>query len=140
MNENFIINTDRLRNHKELKLKIDMSVPCDFLEIDEPGLDFNGIVEIKGETYIVDDQLILLLDAVVPFNMVCKICNGDAALTVQINNFYHVEDLTVLKKHYFDFGKVLREEILVAVPKYPECSGGNCPEREFMNQYIRTEK
>lgn len=140
IDEKFIINTDRLRKNKELKFKIDMSVPSDFLDVDEPELGFGEIIDIEGETYIVDDQLILHLDVVVPFALVCKVCNGDAAVLVKIHNFYHVEDLKGMKSPFFDFSKILREEILLEVPRFPECNGGNCPEREFINQYIERKK
>lgn len=136
IDQKFIINTDRLRKSKDLKLKIEISAPSDFLDVTEPELDFGNQINIKGEAYIVDDQLVLQFEVVVPLILVCKVCNGDASIVRKIDNFYHVEDLKMLKSPHFDFGKVLREEILLEIPRYPECNGGSCPEREFINKYI----
>lgn len=140
LDQNFIINVDRLRKNKDQKLKIEMSVSPEFLDVEEPELDFGEHIQIIGEAYLVDDQLVVHLDALVPLILVCKVCNGDASVMIKVNNFYHVEDLTALKSPYFDFSKVLREEILLEVPRFSECNEGNCPEREFMNQYLERKK
>ena len=112
----------------------------DFLNIDESELHFGPQVDIRGEAYVVEDQLILHLDLIVPVVSICTICSGDAALTIDINNLYHIEDIKKLKTTIFDFSSVLRQEILLEVPRYAECRGGNCPDREAMKGYLVPKK
>lgn len=138
MNEDFLINVDQLR--KKGNLNLDLALSSDFLGIDQEGVHFDSPVDIQGEAYIVDDRLILHLDLVVPATVPCTICNGEASVHVKINNFYHIEEIKKLKTTIFDFSKVLREEILLEIPKFAECKDGNCPDREEMKHYLRPNK
>ena len=136
LDQNFIINTDRLRNSKELKVRVDLKIPSDFLEVEDSNLSFSQMVELQGEIYIVDDQLIMHFDVLATVISVCSICNGNADTEIEIKNFYHVEDLKKVKSPYFDYSSVLREEILLEAPQFAECNQGNCPDRELIKPYL----
>lgn len=138
MHEEFLINIDRLR--KKGNLSLNMAVPSNFLEIEGDELQFGAQVDIQGEAYIVDDRLIFHLDLIIPAIVACTICNGDAHRTVKINNLYHIEEISELKSPIFDFSTVLRQEILLEVPKFAECRDGNCPQRETFKAYLGQKK
>lgn len=136
IDQNFIINTDRLRKSKDLKHKVDCIVPSGFLESEEEDISFGDTVSIKGEIYIVDDQLILHFNVGAVAMSACNICTGEAKTPIEINDFYHLEDLTQIKGPYFDFSTVLRDEIFLEVPQFTECNGGTCPDRELIKPYL----
>ncbi len=136
LDQDFIINTDRLRNSKELKVRVDLKIPSNFLEVEDSELSFRQMVELQGEIYIVDDQLILHFDVLATVISECSICNRNADTEIKIKNFYHVEDLTKIKAPYFDFSSVLREEVLLEAPQFAECNQGSCPDRELIKPYL----
>ncbi len=138
MQDDFLINIDQVR--KSGNLSLNMSVSSDFLNIDESEIHFGPQVDIRGEAYVVDDRLILHLDLIVPAILVCKMCSGDAPITIDINSLYHIEEIKNLKTTIFDFSSVLRQEILLEVPRFAECRGGNCPDRETMKAYLAPKK
>ena len=118
MNEDFLINIDQLR--KTGNLSLNMTLPSDFLELEESELHFGAEIVLQGEAYVVDERLILHLDMIVPAILVCTICSGDAHKDVKIDNFYHVEETKKLKSTIYDFSNVLRQEILLEVPQFAE--------------------
>ncbi len=138
MRSEFVINTDRLRDGK--KLEIDCKVLSQFLATEEHGPRFEGPIALSGSAYIADHQLILNLHIQAPAVLSCSICNDEASVPINIQNFYHVEDLKELRGAIFDYGQVLREEILLEIPQFTECNQGDCPERKHINNYLEREK
>lgn len=136
LDQNFIINTDRLRKSKELKVKVNFKASSDFLRLEESDVDFGETVEVQGEVYIVDDQLIIHFDVLATVVSACRVCNGNAEAEIRIKSLYHAEDLSEIRGPYFDFGAVLREEILLELPRFVECNQGSCPERELIKPYL----
>lgn len=136
VDQNFVVNIDRLKKSKESKVKIDLKVLSSALDLDDPEIAFEHPIQIKGELYIADDKLVMHFDVETIAITNCTICNGDAPSHININNFYHIEDLKDLKKPHYDFSSLIREEILIETPRYAECSGGNCPEREIIKCYL----
>ena len=136
LDQNFIINTDRLRKSKELKVKVNFKASSDFLKLEESEIEFGEAVEVQGEVYIVDDQLIIHFDVLATVVSACRVCNGNAEAEIRIKDLYHAEDLNEVKGPYFDFGAVLREEILLELPRFVECNQGSCPERELIKPYL----
>jgi hypothetical protein len=51
-------------------------------------------------------------------------------------DFYHTELLSEIPSAIFDFRAVLREALLIEVPKTIECRGGKCPERATIAPYL----
>ncbi len=136
--EDFLINLDRLK--KKDTLSLDQVVPSAFLDLGEHEIQFGDEINLRGEAYVVDERLVLHLDVLVPVVLTCTICNGEIPQNIVVNNLYHVEEISDLKSPIFDFSSVLRQEILLEVPRFSECQNGNCPERETLKAYLGTKK
>lgn len=124
---------DRLLDGKTEK--IEETLKSDFIDIIEAELDFPSPVSVQGKTYIAEDHLIIQLkiktDALIP----CSICNKSVKVPIEIEKFYHTEELSEIKGQVYDFTSPLREGILLEVPTYVECMG-KCPEREKIKKYL----
>lgn len=135
MMEQFQILIDRLKGGKIQKIegKFDPS----FLEIDEKDLRFPAPVEVKGEVYLADDELILRLKAKVKALLPCAICNQMVETELKVENMTHAEPVSEITSHVFDFRELLREDLLIELPKVVECNQGKCPERSVVAPYLR---
>jgi uncharacterized metal-binding protein YceD (DUF177 family) len=122
------------------KRKIKESLDPSFFELQENELQFKSIVEVKGETYLSESDLVVHLRAQTQALMPCAICNEDVTFPLEVHDFYHVENLDQIKDGIFNYGKPLREALLLEVPKYVECNRGKCPERSTIAPYMKGEK
>jgi uncharacterized metal-binding protein YceD (DUF177 family) len=136
MSDPFIICIDRLKNGAVQKL--DSVFPSDFIDVDEPDLHFHDAVQVKGEAYLTDDDLVLHFSASTIARMKCCVCNQTVPFTISVKGFYHTAPLSEIRDPLFDFRSVLREALLIELPKVTECKG-NCPERESMRPYLHQE-
>jgi uncharacterized metal-binding protein YceD (DUF177 family) len=130
----FVISLDRLKNG--VVQKINTSLSPELFELQEPELAFLDPVQVLGEAYLTDEDLVLHLNASTIARMPCSICNRMIPITLSIENFYHTEHLNELKTPLFDFRSVLRENLLIELPHVVECAGG-CPERAALSQHLR---
>lgn len=138
MNDQFLILIDRLKGGRTEKIADSFS-PA-FLEIEENDLKFDEPVLVKGEVYISEDQLILHLFASTNAIMPCSICNEMFKTNLKIENFYHTVPIEEIPSAIFDFREILREALLLELPKFAECSQGKCPSRASIKSYLRSEK
>lgn len=120
--------------------KIDEDLPPAFLEMDEPGLTFKKPVAVRGWAEVSDRMLILQLSVQTEVLMPCAICNEDVSIKIDIPGFYHTEKLSSIRTGYFSFKELLREEIILMIPKKVECRLEGCPEREAMAHYLSNKK
>ncbi len=134
MSEPFIISIDRL--NEGVVQKINVSLRSDFFEVNEPDLSFNDLVEVSGEAYLTDEDLVLHLSASTIAQIPCSICNRTVPFQLAIKGYYHAEPLTDIRTGLFDYRGVLREALLIELPKAAECRGG-CPERAMIAPYLR---
>lgn len=132
MFEQFKINIDRLRGGKIEKIK--GPFPPDFLDVEEDELKFRSPVEVEGECYITEEDLIVHLTASTVALMPCKICNEMSEVKISTTDFYDNIPLNDLTN--YDFGLALREALLIEVPGITECNGGHCPSRESLKQFL----
>jgi uncharacterized metal-binding protein YceD (DUF177 family) len=136
MQEVFKIWVDRLgEGHVQ---KIDGSFDPLFLEIDERELKFPEPVQVTGEAYLADQHLVIHLKARTKATLPCAICNQMMDMELKIENFYHSEAIEEIPSAVFDFAAPLREALLIELPHYFECRGGNCLERESLAPYLRS--
>lgn len=135
MIKNLVVYVDRLKDGQTLV--IEEKISSDFLDIHESELSFPSPVTIQGKTYLADDHLVVQLSLHTTFVMPCSICNENTASPVDIKNFYHVEPLEEIKGQIFDYTELLREAILLQIPAFIECNGGNCPERNSLNTFLK---
>ena len=134
MSDPFVITIDRLT--EGATQKIEGTVSPDFLEVNEPDLRFTDPIKISGEAYLADDELVIHLNASTLAQMPCSICNQMVHFPLDVKSFYHAEPLSNIQGVFFDFRTLLREALLIELPKVAECSGG-CPEREILTPYLR---
>lgn len=136
MQEVFKIWIDRLGEGNVQK--IDGSFDPAFLEIEEKELQFHAPVRVVGEAYLADQHLIIHLRAQTKATLPCAICNQMIDMDLKVENFYHSEAITEIPSAVFDLSAPLREALLIELPKYLECNGGNCPERVNLAPYLRS--
>jgi uncharacterized metal-binding protein YceD (DUF177 family) len=133
MEDRFKIYVEQLREGNVEKIK--EVIPPDFLDIEDESLRFASPVELKGEAYIADNELVLHWDIETKALIPCSICNEPVEVEVNISNFYYCEPLSEIKTGIYDFSGLLRETILLEAPLFAEC-GGNCPQRKEYDQFL----
>lgn len=134
MSDAFILYIDRLKG--EAVQKLGMLLSPEFFDIHESDLLFEDPVEVSGEAYLVEEELIIHMNASTTARMPCSICNQMLPITLSIKNFYHAEPLSSIKSGLFDLREPLREALLIELPKTVECPGG-CKERESIAPYLK---
>jgi uncharacterized metal-binding protein YceD (DUF177 family) len=117
--------------------KINQTIPPDFLDVQEEELSFPEKVDLAGEAYLAEDHLIVHLRVKTTALLPCSICNAPVAVPLALAEFYLSEALNELKGPIFDLTFPLREAILLEIPAFAECNGGNCPERKNLAPYLK---
>lgn len=135
MTEALKIYIDRLQKGEHLTIK--EKVPPDFLDIHESELHFPGPVLLEGQAYLASDHLIVQLAIKTDAEVPCSICNNFFKLSIDIPDFYHAEPIENIPGKIFDFSEPAREAILLKIPQFAECHGGQCPERSSIQKYIK---
>lgn len=137
MSEQFKIFIDRLRGGQTQKIE-ERFDPA-FLGPNEPELCFDRSVQVKGEIYISDAHLVIHLKAQTKISMPCAVCNQMIDVDLKADKFYHLVPLEEIGNAVFDYGELLREALLIELPKRVECNG-NCFERAKLKPFLRQEK
>lgn len=137
MKDQFKIYIDRLRGGEEEHFEKDVS--SDFLDIQESELHFFCPIQIKGVSYLANDQLILKLGVQTKAQMPCSICNQMSDISISIPSIYFTIDIVEIKDKIFDFSTLLRDSILLEVPHFTECNEKNCPERKKIDLFLKKE-
>jgi len=135
MDDQFKIFVEQLREGKEQQIQ--ESLAPDFLDVQDEDLTFDRPVELKGVTYLAEDELILHWDIHTTAKIPCSICNDQVEVPVDITNFYASEALEEIKTGIYNFKDLLRETILLEVPPFVECHGGSCPKRKEFDKYLK---
>lgn len=136
--DTFKIFAHRLKDGQQEKIEESLS-PA-FLDIREVDLEFNGPVLVNGWAELSDKTLILRLEIEAEASMPCDICNKSVQVKISIPHFYHTEDPENIRSGVFNFKELLREEILLMIPKKVECCPEGCPERELVAEYLAKKK
>lgn len=137
MSEALRIYVDRLKN--QASETINESVPPDFIGVNEKDLRFTDPVDVTGEAYLAQDELILKLNVSTVAQMPCAICNQPTAIPIDIE-LTNAEPIHGLKRGYFDLGDMIREAVLLDVPLVVECHDGQCPARSEMEPFLKKKK
>lgn len=136
MNEQLKIFTEQLRDGR--KEKIDVVLSPDFLDLSEEEIQTPSEVRVQGEAYCLDDLLMLSLDVATEIEMSCSICNTDTRILLQNKNILLSMPLSELPSTIFDYTDLLREEIIMLIPQFVECTQGSCPQRKELQPYLKT--
>src|SRR5579871_861362 len=126
--ENLKIYIDRLKGGQTQK--IDETLSPEFLDIGEEELFFDKPVQLKGETYLANEHLIIHLNIETTACLPCSVCNDPVHVPIVIKNIYLTEPISEIKGAMFDLANEVRESILLQTPLFSECHNGKCPERE----------
>lgn len=135
MSNGSIIAIDHLRDGK--REKIEGSFSPDFLKTNEQELDFSAPVQVDGEAYLTDEDLVLHLSAKTSVKMPCVICNEMTEVELKLSHFYHTVSLKEFREPFFDWKEPLREELFIELPQYVECNRGKCPQRPQIASYLK---
>lgn len=135
MDNPFVIQIDTLKGGSVKKFNASFS--SDFLDVNESDLCFKDKVQVSGETYLTDEDLVIHFNASTFAQIPCSICNRWVSLPLSVNGFYHTEPLTEIPGVIFDFRSIIREALLVELPKIAECNG-NCSERKDLSSYLHS--
>jgi uncharacterized metal-binding protein YceD (DUF177 family) len=134
MSDAFIIYIARLQG--DSVQKIGMILSPAFFDVNEPDLIFQDPVEVSGEVYLAEEELVLHLNASTIARMPCSICNQMPPISIALTKFYHTEPLSSMKTGLFDMRAPLREALLLELPITLECPGG-CKERQVLEPFLR---
>jgi uncharacterized metal-binding protein YceD (DUF177 family) len=134
MDEVFKIYVEQLREGRQRTFNevLDPS----FIEIKEDELAFNDPVELKGEAYLAEEELIIHWHVKTKALVPCSICNEKVVVPIEIANFYYSEPLADIKTAIYNFKDLLREIIVLEAPLFAECNQGHCPKRVEYNQFL----
>jgi hypothetical protein len=124
------LNDGQSQTHDEI-------LPPDFLEVQEEALRFQENIHITGSTYLADDHLISHFDIDASALIPCCICNEPVRIPILIKNLYLSKPLVDIKGAIYDLLDDIRESILIQVPQFTECNKGQCPNRPFVQQFLR---
>jgi len=133
--EPFKIFIDRLR--EGISSSIEEELSPDFMDIHEKELNFYKPILVKGEASVVDQHLVLRLEAEAPAMLLCNICGKPVEKIIKVAPFYHNVPVQEIKGAIFLFDQVIREAILLETPQFAECDDGNCPSRTEIARYLK---
>lgn len=137
MEDWFKVYIGRLRERPE---RHSLKVASDFLEINEPLLQFLDPIELKIYHYLADQVLICEWEIKAKFSTICSVCGESCQDSIEIDSYSHAEELANIPQSVFNFKDLLRDTILLHVPHTVECCGGKCPKREILSAYLVKEK
>lgn len=120
--------------------KIEENLLPIFLEIEDADLAFKEPVHVQGWAEISEGMLILRFNIQTEALIPCAICNQHVRIKIDVPNFYYTEKLSHIRTGFFSCKELLREEILLMVPKKIECRPEGCPERKAMAKYLSNKK
>lgn len=134
----YLIHVDRLKgDHEE---EISEIIDPVFLGLEEGDeVKAKEPLKVTGTAYIAGDYLILSLNIEASLQLACAICNEEFVLPIHLKDFVHEEPLEEISKDIFDFGKLVRETVLLEIPFYPQCGGKNCANRESLKKFLRSD-
>ncbi len=108
-----------------------------FMDVNEKELAFEKPITLIGEAYVTDDYLIVTLSIKTEVELVCAVCNEPFSFDVAIDNMMHEEPLEGIKDASFDLLPLVRENILLSIPFYPQCGLTSCKNRDAIEPYLK---
>ena len=134
----FAIYVDRLRSGQSYSFSL--SPPANFLDVDEKECFFRGEVQIDGEAYLAQSDLIIAFTATAECWLPCAVCNQMTPSSLFTGQVTEVVSSEEIHGGVYSFNELVREAIVVQIPTSVECGGrGLCPERKEMERYLHKE-
>lgn len=134
MKHPFKISLSRLE--KEGICTFEERVDGDFLEVVERELAYPDPIDVWGSLTLAGSALLITFSLRAKAQSPCIICGKSVKIGVDLNDVCHAEPLDDIRGEVFDYSHIIRDVILIETEPYGEC-GGNCPEREHLDQYFK---
>jgi uncharacterized metal-binding protein YceD (DUF177 family) len=125
--ENMQIALEQLQDGQTVA--VEESLPPSFLHLEETDVVFNRPIYLKGEVSRAGDHLILRVKAQTEVLMPCSFCNEMTLVPLCTQEICGESEERV-----FDYSGLVREEIILMVPQFAECTGGHCPNRSLLDK------
>lgn len=109
----------------------------------EDGLEnvFSKPIHIEGYLERVDDeQLVLNLKINSELGSQCPICDRWFLREVVLEDICTLIDNETLSGGVYDCKDLVRQELLLSLESFQECSKNGCPERSFIVEFLEEEK
>lgn len=132
------IYVDQLRDGKVERIERDF--PPDVMDVQDSDLCFEKNIRVHGEAYQSENSLVLHLGLEAEGLIPCSICNKPVAVPVAVNGVYQVISIEHIMGRIYDMRDVVRENILINIPAFAECNGGQCSERVFLEKYLKNQE
>lgn len=124
---------DRL-SHERTE-EIQETISPDFIDVTEKELRFEAPIQVKGKAYLAEDHLVLQLALSASAMLPCSICNQMIEKKIRLPSFYHTEEVENIRGQVYDYGKLIKEAILLEIPPFIECIP-TCPKRDELKNYF----
>lgn len=131
--EGFKIHVEQLRHGNTEKIHEEFTP--EFIDVHEEGLDFQEPVNVEGEAYIADHELILCLKVSTHALIPCTGCNELVRVLIEIPKLYAAEPLENVKSGIFSMESLLREAIILEAPKFVKCGQTICLKQNELEKY-----
>jgi len=128
---------DRLKGGKSEKIE-GVFTPKE-LDLLDDSIRFISDIQLQGEGYVTDEDLIFHFSAQAEVELPCLICNDPVKTKIALNGIYKTFEKDEIKGGICDIVPAVREEILLAIPEFVECGEGKCPSRNELKQYLKAE-
>jgi uncharacterized metal-binding protein YceD (DUF177 family) len=116
---------------------IDAALDPNLLQLNSGDLSFSNPIRIQGVSYLAEDHLVIQLDVQSTAYLPCSVCNKSVSISVVLKNVYITKPLSELSSGKLNFAEDLREVVLLEVPSFAECNEGKCPERVYIEKYLK---
>lgn len=128
---------DRLKDGKEYTHEGEI-LPGNCGIVDEKGeYTFSFPLLFKTRAYITDDVLILEISLETKATLFCKICTEPVEMALFVEKSCKTVPVSACRDRKYDYQADIREEVLLAIPHFIECSGGECPSRPTFKTFLR---
>lgn len=125
-------------NNLNKKEFINKSFNPDFLEIKEKDLIMDSLIKVKGETYLLNNYLIIDLIAETKYKMPCSICNKFISSPLKVKIYLNIS-IEKKNNYVYCYKNDLRENLLLNIPNFVECNK-NCPNRKLLKNFLKKEE
>lgn len=133
--EGFKIYVDRLRDGAIEK--ISEVFTSDFLCQRDESLSYQTDVNVVGEAYLAENDLILHLNVSTSAEVPCTICTKPVTVPVTLEGLYIVEPLEEIPSGIYSFREALRESIILEAPRFAKCGGEKCENEAEYTKYLK---
>ncbi len=128
---------DRLKGGKSEKIE-GVFTPKE-LDLIDDSVHFKSDIQLQGEGYVAEDELLFRFSLETEVELPCLICNEPVKYPIVLKGVYKAFAIDQIKGGVCDIVPAIREEILIALPSFVECGEGACPSRKELKQYLKAE-